>query len=640
MKQSGRIAGRLAAGGLGVAALAAGLLLPAQAQQGARTVRQSAPPTVDPAGTVDWPLHNLDVRNTRYAQPDQIDTSNVGSLELKWVYEMPPREIVRSTTPLVIDGVMYFNNGSKLTALNATTGETVWTFEGDPAFPGGGRGPAYADGVIYAFGPEILYAVDARTGELVESFGGDGLLQVAREALTFKYPDTYPPTVDTTAMGFAMTNPPTSADGTLFVGLPFSEGLLPGGLLAALDGSTGAMRWVFNTVPQGPQDSGWEIANGTWSSDKRYGGGVWMQPAIDTELGMVYINAANPSPNYDGSSRLGMNLFTNSMLAVDIETGELAWYFQTLHHDIWDWDLASGPILFDVTVDGRPVKAVASLGKTCYVYILDRATGEPLNPIVETTVPRNTDVPGEEVWPTQPVPYNTRGVPQEPFCATYPTVADPELVPRARQIFHPYQVNEFCDHVTGQHRRRELRLVLVQPAHRPAVRDRQERRLVHQGEGGRRHPGAGPGLHRPLRQHRRARRHRHDPDLNAGRLRSGHGRTGLARRERGGNERREPGDRGQRGLPGRRKWQLLRFRRGDGRAGVRVRYRARRPRQPAHLSGERHPVRRDCRGERGARVRPALEPWRTPARSPRACARFYLPCASRLRAPARMLTIA
>ena len=303
--------------------------------------------------------------------------------------------------------------------------------------------PGRHERVTGAFGPEILYAVDAATGELVESFGRNGLLQVAREALTFKYPDTYPPTVDTTAMGFAMTNPPTYADGTLFVGLPFSEGLLPGGLLAALDGSTGAMRWVFNTIPQGPQDSGWEIANGTWSSAKRYGGGVWMQPAIDTELGMVYINAANPSPNYDGSSRLGINLFTNSMLAIDIETGELAWHFQTLHHDIWDWDLASGPILFDVTVDGRPVKAVASLGKTCYVYILDRATGEPINPIVETAVPRNTDVPGEEVWPTQPVPYNARGVPQEPFCATYPIVTDPELAPRTRQLFHPYQVNEF-----------------------------------------------------------------------------------------------------------------------------------------------------------------------------------------------------
>lgn len=422
---------------------AAGLPSAALAQGGARTAHARPAPVVDPATTIDWPLHNLDAHNTRYAQADRIDASNVGRLELKWTHETPPQALLRSPTPLVIDGVLYFNVGSKLTALDAATGETVWTFEGEPAFTGGGRGPAYADGVIYAFGPELLYAVDAKTGALVESFGADGFLQVAREALTFKYPDTWPPTVDTTAMGFAMTNPPAAAGGALFVGLPFSEGLLPGGLLTAMDGATGAMRWVFNTVPQGPQDAGWEIARDTWSSDKRYGGGVWLQPAIDAELGMVYFHAANPSPNYDGSSRLGKNLFTNSILAVDVDTGALEWHFQTLHHDIWDWDLASGPILFDLTVDGRPVKALASLGKTCYVYILDRATGEPINPIVETAVPTSTDVPGDEAWPTQPVPYNARGVPQEPFCATWPAVTDPALAPRVRQMFHPYQVSEF-----------------------------------------------------------------------------------------------------------------------------------------------------------------------------------------------------
>jgi glucose dehydrogenase len=203
------------------------------------------------------------------------------------------------------------------------------------------------------------------------------------------------------------------------------------------------VRWVFNTIPQGPQDEGWDLAKDTWSTDKRYGGGIWLQPSVDPDLGMVYFNAANPSPNYDGSSRTGMNLFTNSMMAVDMNTGELEWYYQTLHHDIWDWDLASGPVLFDVERDGETVKGVASLGKTCYVYMLDRRTGEPINPIVETAVPTNTDVPGEKVWPTQPVPYTSAGVPQVPFCATYAIVSDPALASRVRQIFHPYQVNEF-----------------------------------------------------------------------------------------------------------------------------------------------------------------------------------------------------
>ena len=240
-----------------------------------------------------------------------------------------------------------------------------------------------------------------------------------------------------------MTNPPTYRDGTLYVGLPFSDSLLPGGLLAAVDGATGGIRWVFNTIPQGPRDEGWEITKDTWSSDERYGGGIWTQPAIDAELGIIYLNAANPSPNYDGSSRKGIKLFTNTIIAVDIATGELAWYFQTLHHDIWDWDLVSGPILFDVTVDGRTVKGIGSLGKTCYVYMLDRETGVPINPIVETAVPTTTDVPGEAAWPTQPIPYTSSGIPQQPFCATYPIVDDPNLAPRVRQSFHPHSKDEF-----------------------------------------------------------------------------------------------------------------------------------------------------------------------------------------------------
>ena len=407
------------------------------------TWRVTPTPAQGVSQTTDWPLHNLDEYNSRYSPLTEINRSNVGALTLKWSFQTDLTMRIGEVTSLVIDGVMYFHSGSKLFAVNAATGETVWTFEAEEAFTGGGRGPAYGDGRIYAYGSSVMYALDAQTGELVESFGRDGLLRVVNEALTFKYPDTYPPTIDPTSLGYSMTNPPTYRDGTLYVGLPFSDSLLPGGLLAAVDGTTGGIKWVFNTIPQGPRDEGWETAKDTWSSPERYGGGIWTQPAIDAELGLIYFNAANPSPNYDGSSRKGINLFTNAIVALNIDTGELAWYFQTLHHDIWDWDLVSGPILFDVAVDGRTVKGIGSLGKTCYVYMLNRETGEPLNPIVETAVPTTTDVPGEEVWPTQPVPYTSSGVPQQPFCATYPIVTDPELAPRVRQIFHPHQVNEF-----------------------------------------------------------------------------------------------------------------------------------------------------------------------------------------------------
>ena len=124
---------------------------------------------------------------------------------------------------------------------------------------------------------------------------------------------------------------------------------------------------------------------------------------MDPDLGLLYFNASNPSPDFDGSARVGTNLFTNSTMALHVATGKLAWYFQAIHHDIWDWDLASGPLLFDAQVGGRTVKAIGAPGKTCYLYVWNRQTGEPINPMIETPVPTYTDVPGEQVWPTQPI---------------------------------------------------------------------------------------------------------------------------------------------------------------------------------------------------------------------------------------------
>ena len=195
MTRSGRTARRLLAAGCGVTAvlLAAGVGMPLLAQGGGQTVHAGPAPRIDPPTTIDWPQHNLNLHNTRFAEPDGIDTSNVGRLELKWRHQTPPRSIVRSTTPLVVDGIMYFNSGSVLTALDAATGEAVWTFEADPPFSGGGRGPSYADGRIYAFGPTIMYAVDAKTGELVETFGDGGHLQVAQRGAHVQVPRHLPP---------------------------------------------------------------------------------------------------------------------------------------------------------------------------------------------------------------------------------------------------------------------------------------------------------------------------------------------------------------------------------------------------------------------------------------------------------------
>ena len=414
----------------GVAAMATWLAVPAATQGRPH------------AGMTDWPLHSLDLSNSRYSKLDEINASNVSQLTLKWSLDAGAN--IGAVTPLVVNGVMYFHSGSKLFAVNAETGKSVWTTQVTPAFPGAGRGPAYGDGKIYAYGANGVYAVDAETGRMVESFGNRGMLAIVKNALDFKYPGKYAADMDPTALGYRpLTTPPTYYRGTLYVGLSHSDSHIPGGPMVAVDATTGAIKWVFNTIPQGPGDDGWEIAKDTWIGGAREGGGIWTPPAIDPELDLIYFNATNPSPSFDGSARKGLNLFTNAMVALNLQTGKLVWYYQTLHHDIWDWDLVSGPVLFDVAAGGRTIKGIGSPGKTCYLYMLDRATGKPINPIVETPVPTTTDVPGEQPWPTQPIPFTAKGVPQEPFCPTYPAVTDPELAKRVRPSYYPYQVSEF-----------------------------------------------------------------------------------------------------------------------------------------------------------------------------------------------------
>ncbi len=385
--------------------------------------------------TFNWASHNLDLRNSRFAPLDEINAENVGTLALKWTYNAPGSDNISRNTPLAVDGVLYFNAGSKLFAVDGVTGKELWATQVDPPFPANGRGPMYADGKIYAYGRTVMYAVDAKTGKVVDSFGSKGRLLLPDAAVKVKLPGK-------DARGYQIAGPPTYHGGTMYVGLAQSESHIPGGLVVALDARTGNIKWVFNTIPQGPADDGWELAKDTWKGGQRVGGGMWTQPAIDPELGLIYINAGNPSPDYDGSARKGENLFTNSILALRLDTGKLAWYYQTIHHEVWDFDLVTGPVLFDVKMGDRLIKGVASGGKNCYLYMWHRDTGKPINPMVEMAVPTKTDVPGEEIWPTQPFPHTAKGVPMAPFCETYPMIVDPELAKRARQIYHPYSIKE------------------------------------------------------------------------------------------------------------------------------------------------------------------------------------------------------
>ena len=434
-----------ATGVLATGVLAAGAVLawasPAAGGQG-RTTSQGALPNITAGGQTNWTSHNVDLYNRRYSPLDEVNTANVEQLAERWSVVVPAGVDVGQVTPLVVDGVMYFHAGASVVALDAETGESIWTLELDAGARNRVRGPTYGDGTLYVYNGSDLVAADAETGELVETFGDGGVLPVVGLALQHKYPDLYAPTVDPASLGYRITTPPAYHDNTLYVGSALSEGHIPGGLVIATDATTGAIRWVFNTIPQRPQDDGWEIASPTWGTGAKAGGGVWTQPAIDTELGLLYINSGNPSPDYDGSARHGINLFTNATIALDLETGALRWYYQAIHHDLWDWDHVTGPVLFDVTRGGRMVKGVGAAGKNCLIYFWHRETGEPINPMVETLVPTETNVPGEEVWPTQPIPHNARGVPMTPFCATFVDMDDPEQAARSRQMYTPYSVNE------------------------------------------------------------------------------------------------------------------------------------------------------------------------------------------------------
>ena len=419
-------------------------LYPTTADAQARITTGGNPPSIIAGQSqTNWESNNLDRYNQRFSELDQIDTTNVGQLERLWTFEVPSTINVRQVTPLVVDGVMYLHGRDSVLALNAVTGESVWTTEVEGMTGGTVRGPLHVDGRIYSYHGDQLVATDTETGELVEEFGDDGILPVLSLALQHKYPDTYPPGFDALSMRYRINSSPAYHDGTLYVGSAISEGNIPGGLVVAADADTGAIKWVFNTVPQRPQDEGFEIADPTWGYGKRAGGGIWTQPAIDAELGLVYVNAANPMPPYDGAARAGKNLFTNSTIALDLETGELRWYYQTIHHDLWDWDNITGPTLFDVTdANGETIKGIAAAGKNCLLYMWHRDTGEPINPMVETPVEIRSNVPGEVVYPTQPIPYNARGIQMTPFCATYLHFDDPELRAKARPMYWPYATDE------------------------------------------------------------------------------------------------------------------------------------------------------------------------------------------------------
>ncbi len=398
-----RAAGRLrGVFGMTLAAMLAGSLMAA-----ATVLAQEAGRSPD----ADWPTYNRDLAGTRYSPLDQIDTGNVGELEEVWSYgfhpddgfiEGPtPTELFQQVTPIVVDGIMYLAAGNRVVALQPETGEEIWRHElgeGLASFRGVAYGPATdAHGArIYFTSLSKVIALDAATGERDRTFGGDGEVEL-------RIPYTGVPVVYRNALILG-----SSAFG------PGQEHIAPhlnqprgGGepvyaYPRALDAATGRLRWEFPTLPTESDFGSHTWGNQSWRN--RIGNNVWaFTLTVDEERGLVYMPVSSPGSNFYGGDRPGANLFANSTIAIDIATGELEWYFQNIHRDLWDYNLPPAPGLLEIERDGERIPAVAQVGKSAFMFILNRVTGEPIHGVEERPVPAG-DVPGEEYWPTQPIP--------------------------------------------------------------------------------------------------------------------------------------------------------------------------------------------------------------------------------------------
>jgi quinoprotein glucose dehydrogenase len=367
----------------------------------------------------EWPAYHHDLASTRYSSLDQINRDNVSKLSIAWTWKADsadrPAEYKNENTPLMIDGVLYFTSGARrsVVAVDAATGAEKWRwrFEESPTRlrsaprQGAGRGVAYwTDGRsarIFVVTPSFkLVALDAATGRQIPGFGDQGIVDLK---LQLGVPGLNP---DSAVIG--SSSPPVVFENIVVVGPALQEGSQPPsmknvpGRILALDAVTGALKWRFNTIPQKG-----EFGNDTWlnpeSTEYTGNAGAWAPLSVDTKRGYLYLPVEGATGDYYGGHRPGANLFASTLVCLDMRTGKRVWHFQTVHHDIWDRDNPTAPILADITVDGRRVEAVVQLTKQAFAYVFDRATGKPVWPMVETPVPQ-TDVPGEWTSPTQPIP--------------------------------------------------------------------------------------------------------------------------------------------------------------------------------------------------------------------------------------------
>ena len=377
------------------------------------------------------------------------------SLVPRWLFQHGVIDgVSNQTTPIIVDGTMYVTDSrGSVYAVDAADGHLLWSYDVTAKLGGGARegyvfrnrGVTYADGVVYTAGGSFIFAIDAKSGKPIPTFGHDGQASVILDVLKQRYSDVK----SAVSMGYWFTTAPQYDKGVLYIGSTRSESHIPGGHVLAVDAKTGKVLWHFNTIPQDEKDQGWDVAGPTWVGGERNGGGIWETPAVDRELGMLYIAVGNPFG--DSSKRAGMNLFTDSIIGLALDTGRLAWYFQQTHHDVWDYDSGAPPILFDMQVRGRRVKALAEASKNGFLYILDRETGKPVHPIKEMPVPTDDAGPGQSPWPSQPIPFTASGKAMEPVCPIEPIEIPAEQLAKNKPVpvFTPRRPNQIVAPGTG-----------------------------------------------------------------------------------------------------------------------------------------------------------------------------------------------
>jgi quinoprotein glucose dehydrogenase len=402
----------------------------------------------------EWPTYGADLAGTRYRPLDQINASNFKDLEIAWRIKTDNfgnrPEYKLEGTPLMVNDVLYTTAGSRraVIALDAATGELLWIHgehEGDRGANAprqlSGRGLAYwSDGkeerILYVTPGYRLICLNAKTGAPIPTFGTNG-------AVDLKLDDDQTIFPDLTTGEIGIQSAPIVAKDTVIVGAAFREGMTPRsmknnkGYVRGFDVHTGKRLWIFHTIPkQG------EVGYDTWlNGSAEYTGntGVWTQITVDEQLGLVYLPVESPTGDYYGGHRPGNDLFGETLVCVDLKTGQRKWHFQLVHHPLWDMDISSAPILADINVDGKPIKAVAQPSKQGFLYVFDRVTGKPVWPIEERKVEVGS-VPGEWYSPTQPFPtkppaYSRNGVSEDDLIDF-----TPDLHQRAKEIASKYHL--------------------------------------------------------------------------------------------------------------------------------------------------------------------------------------------------------